>query len=169
MNGVVISQRGYCIALCYGLPSYQISRLQRVQNTAARLISCSHKYDLITTALVELHWLPIEYWMKFIYFLHVFKAINGLSPICLTDLFTHQPVPSRSPRSTDSNLLFVPRTFSAFGDRCFSVYGPRLWNTLPPHVKDAESTNQFIVLLKKHFLNKHFLSDLFLTVHAPHA
>ena len=30
--------------------------------------------------------------------------------------------------------------FSAFGDCCFSVSGPRLWNALPPHVKDAEST-----------------------------
>ena len=49
----------------------------------------------------------------------------------LTDLITHQPVPSRSLRSTDSNLLFVPRTSSAFGDRCFEkIYFETLCNEL---------------------------------------
>ena len=61
--------------------------------------------------LFELHWLPIEYRLKFKMRLHVFKVINNLSPTYLTDLITHQPVPSRSLRSTDSNLLFVQRTF----------------------------------------------------------
>ena len=119
------------------------------------LISCSHKYDHITPVLIELHWLPIEYRLKFKILLHVFKVINNnLSPTYLTDLITHQPVPSRSLRSTDSNLLFVPRTFSAFGDRCFSVCGPRLWNALPPYIKDAEYSNQFKVLLKTYFFKQ---------------
>ena len=133
VNSLVISQLDYCYSVYYGLPSYQFLRLQRVQNTAARLISCSHKYDHITPALIELCWLPIKYRLKFKILLHVFKVVNDLSPTYLTDLITHQSVSSRSLRSTDSNLLFVPRTFSAFGDRCFSVCGPRLWNALPPH------------------------------------
>ena len=122
VNSLVISQLDYCNAVYYGLPSYLILRLQRVQNTTARLISCTHKYDHITHVLIELHWLPIEYRLKFKILLHVFEVINGLSPTYLTDLITHQPVPSHSLQSTDSNLLFVPRTFSAFGDHCFSVY-----------------------------------------------
>ena len=157
VNSLVISQLDYCNAAYYGLPSYLILRLQRVQNTAARLISCTHKYDHITPVLIELHWLPIEYRLKFKIFLHVFKVINGLSPTYLTNLITHQPVPSRSLRSTDSNLLFVPRTFSAFGDCCFSVCEPRLWNELPTHIKDAESTNQFKVLLKTYFFKQAYL------------
>ena len=84
-------------------------------------------------------------------------ATNGLSPTYLTDLITHQPVPSRSQRSTDSNLLFVPCTFSAFGVRCLRVCGPRLWNALPPLIKDAESTNQFKVLLKTYFFKQAYL------------
>ena len=96
VNSLVISQLDYCNSIYYGLPSYLILRLQRVQNTAARLISCSHKYDHITPVLIELHWLPIEYRLKFKILLHVFKVINNLSPTYLTDLITHQPVPSRS-------------------------------------------------------------------------
>ena len=126
VNNLVISHLDYCNAVYYGLPNYLLLRLQKVQNTAARLISCTHKYDHITSVLIELHWLPIEYRLKFKILLHVFKVINGLSPTDLTDLITHHPVPSRSLRSTDSNLLFVPCTFSAFGDRSFGVCGPPL-------------------------------------------
>ena len=52
VNSQVISHLDYCNAIYYGLPSYLILRLQRVQNTAARLISCTQKYDHITPALV---------------------------------------------------------------------------------------------------------------------
>ena len=86
VNSLVISQLDYCNSVYYGLPSYLILRSQRVQNTTPRLISCSHKYDHITPALIELHWLPIEYRLKLKILLHVFKVINNLSPAYLTDL-----------------------------------------------------------------------------------
>ena len=84
VNSLAISQLDYYIALYYGLPSYLNIHLQRIQNTAPRLISCTHKYDHITPVLIELHWLPIEYRLKFKILLHVFKAINGLSPTYCT-------------------------------------------------------------------------------------
>ena len=108
-NSLVISQLDYCNAVYYGLPSYLILRLQRVQNNAARLISCTHTYDHITPVLIELHWLSIEYRLKFMILLHVFDVVTYL-----TDLITYQPVPSRSLRLTDSNLLLVSRTFLCF-------------------------------------------------------
>ena len=60
----------------------------------------------------------------------------------------------------------MPRTFSAFGDRCFSVCGPRLWNALPPHIKDAKSTNQFKVLLKTYFFKQAY--SRWLVSHCAH-
>ena len=91
LNSLVISQLDYCNSIYYGLPSYLILRLQRVQNTAARLISCSHKYDYITPVLIELHWLPIEYRLKFKILLHVFKVINNLSPTDVFEQFLAMP------------------------------------------------------------------------------
>ena len=80
LNSLVISEIDSCNALYYSLPSYLILRLQRVRNTAARLILCTHKFDHITPDLIELHWLPIKYRLKCKIFLHIFKVINGLSP-----------------------------------------------------------------------------------------
>ena len=46
-------------ALFYGLPQNQISRLQHIQNTAARVVTLSRKSCHITPILKELHWLPV--------------------------------------------------------------------------------------------------------------
>ena len=139
VNSLVISQLDYCNAVYYGLPSYLILRLQRVQNTAARLISCSHKYHHITPVLIELHWLPIEYRLKFKILLHVFKVINNLSPTYLTDLNTHQPVPSRSLRSTDLNTrLCIDLNIcqSMILRHFFSNLVP-VWNLLPESIASS--------------------------------
>ena len=37
-----------CNSLLYGLPKYHISKLQQVQNAAARLVMNTKKYDHIT-------------------------------------------------------------------------------------------------------------------------
>ena len=38
-----------------------INKLQRLKNSAARLITRKRKYDFITPVLVSLHWLPVQY------------------------------------------------------------------------------------------------------------
>ena len=47
-----------CNLLLYGLPKNQIEKFQRVQNCAARLVVNARRYDHITPAVIDLHWLP---------------------------------------------------------------------------------------------------------------
>ena len=47
-------------ALLYGLTQNQISHLQHIQNTAARVVTLSRKSCRITPILKELHWLPVS-------------------------------------------------------------------------------------------------------------
>jgi len=53
-------------------------------------------------------------------------------------------------RSTDTVMCVVRRSNNTFGDRCFASAGPRLWNTLPPHLRQCDSLGQFKRLLKTH-------------------
>ena len=48
----------YCNSLYLGLPDYQIQKIQRVQNAAARLVYNAGKHCHITPLLFKLHWLP---------------------------------------------------------------------------------------------------------------
>ena len=44
----------------YGISEGLMSRLQSVQNAAARLVSGARRYDHITPVLQELYWLPVR-------------------------------------------------------------------------------------------------------------
>ena len=52
-------------------------------------------------------------------------------------------------------LLVVPdRSVSCtYEDRAFSVVAPKLWNSLPYHIRNAESVFKFKSLLKTHLYN----------------
>ena len=50
----------YCNSILYGLPAYQIAKLQRVQNTAARLDYMIPKFAHISPYLKELHCFPLN-------------------------------------------------------------------------------------------------------------
>ena len=80
--------------------------------------------------------------------LMVFKAINGQAPSYLSDLL-HPHSATRSLRSSNKGLLHIPRSrLKLKGDRAFAVAAPRLWNQLPPDIRDAPSIYAFKSRLK---------------------
>ena len=78
VNALVYSCLDYCNALYSGLNQNLIHRLQLVQNTAARLITGTRKFEHITPVLAALHWLPVSFRIQFKILLVTFKALNGL-------------------------------------------------------------------------------------------
>ena len=139
----------YCNALLIGIQQDLIAKLQRLQNSAARIVSRTRKYEHITPVLIKLHWLPIKFRIQFKVLLLVYKALNGLAPKYIKELLV--PYKPRSHlRSETKGLLDEPRTRLKFGDRAFSISAPRLWNALPQRLKDSTSCQAFKKCLKTH-------------------
>jgi len=59
-TSIVHSKLDYCNSLYYGLPKFQINRLQHIQNTLARTIVQAPKFKHITPILKSLHWLKVS-------------------------------------------------------------------------------------------------------------
>ena len=140
--------------LLYGLPDYQIQRLQRVHNTAARILTLTRKYDHITPILRDLHWLPISQRIKYKIVLLTYRCLNGLAPAYLSDLLVPH-LPSCTLRTSDTNLLIIPKSRrKTFGDRAFACCAPRLWNNLPRHIRLSDSLSQLKTSLKSHLFQE---------------
>ena len=149
MQSLVMSLLDYCNALLIGIQQDLIAKLQRLQNSAARIVSRTRKYEHITPVLIKLHWLPIKFRIQFKVLLLVYKALNGLAPKYIKELLVPYK-PKRHLRSEAKGLLDEPRTRLKFGDRAFSISAPRLWNALPQHLKDSTSCQAFKKCLKTH-------------------
>ena len=142
-------------SLLFGLPEYQINRLQKIQNHAARLVTKTPGNMHITPVLKHLHWLPIRQRIEYKLLLHVYRALSGQGPSNMSDL-VQQYIPARSLRSAAQLQLVVPRTHSASGDRAFSCAAPRLWNSLPIGVRRSTSLQRFKRRLKTYLFGYAF-------------
>jgi hypothetical protein len=131
VHALVLSQLDYGNCLLVGLPATSLVRLQRVQNSAARLISGVRLRESITPTLRSFHWLPIYQRIEFKIAVLVFRCLIGLAPLYLTALISIRDS-GRETRSSSKLLLHSPRTRTkGFGDRAFSAAAPRIWNSLP--------------------------------------
>ena len=120
----VLSRIDYCNSLLAGLPKYQLDRLQRIQNNAARLILRSSKSEHVTPLLRSLHWLPVSDRIDYKVSSLAFSAINDSGPTYLSELL-HLYTPSRELRSSsDTRQLRIPHTRTKTnGQRTFSYQG----------------------------------------------
>jgi hypothetical protein len=148
VHAFITSRIDYCNSILYNLPESETKKLQRIQNVAARVV-LSKKGDFSATkALKSLHWLPIRQRISFKILLLVFKTIHNQAPIYLKELINVKTI-TRSLRSSSHLMLQVPKyNFTKYGDRAFSVAGPKLWNSLPNHIKSSETVDCFKGRLK---------------------
>ena len=147
---LVLSKLDQNNSLLHDLPECVLVKLQRVQNSAARLLCSAGRQFDAAPLLVSLHWLPIKKMIKFKIVLLVYKCLNGIGPLYLSELlsFYSNSESRQCLRSSSLDNLHVPRSSTKFGDRSFLVCAPKLWNSLPFNLRNSLSVKSFKKSLK---------------------
>ena len=147
----VTSRLDYCNCCLWGITSEELNRLQKLQNSTARIVSKSKSQDHITPVLRKLHWLPVRKRIDFKILCITYQCIYGNAPIYLKECIPRY-TPSRSLRSENQVLLKLPSVDDTnkvkFGKRSFQNSAPKLWNSLPSDVKSSKNIAAFKRKLK---------------------
>ena len=88
IHSLVTVRIDYCNFLLYGMPDSSLFQLQKVLNTAARILKKIPKFSYITDILKDLHWLPIRQCITFKILLLTYQAYHNTTPDYLCELIT---------------------------------------------------------------------------------
>ena len=159
--GLVMSHLDYSNSLYNGLPAVTIDKLQITPYLEAKVILNQPKFASATSAMFELHWLPIRQRIKYKLATIVFKCLstNYKAPYYLTDLLIQLSKPKRNLRSSMNsyNKLVIPFVKKkTFDEHSFSVTAPQIWNDLPDNLQEETNLETFKTKLKTHLFKQFY-------------
>lgn len=139
---------------CYiNLSEELLNKLERIQNLCIRFIFGLRKYDHVSEFREILKWPPIRLRRNTHILCLLYTVLfNPASPPYLKERFefignTH----NYTLRSDENLVLKIPSHKTSFYSKSFSVEAVRLWNSLPHHIRRAQSIQTFKRLVKAHF------------------
>lgn len=154
VESLALSIVNYCLPVYGTTNNTLMKRVQKLQNFAAKIcVGGARRRDHATPFITQMNWLKIERKVVFDVAVAVYKIQNNMYPEWFLQLPTITEVTHSMYTTRQHNNLHVPYTNTDCGARSLLVLGPRIWNTLPQHITNANSLYVFRKRLKEHLLN----------------
>ena len=149
----MFSRMNYGNALLLGDTDFDLTRLQRLQNRAARLIVLVRRDS--APLLRRLHWHPIRKRIEFKILVIKFKCVNSEAPDYLSNLIVSRKPTYANRSSHDNTLLSIPRQELAHIRQImrFKSLVHVCRNSLPTNMRQAKSLDIFKGQVKTHLFN----------------
>jgi len=152
---LVNSRLDYCNSLLYRASSSVLDKLQRVQNSAARLVCQAGRRSHSSPLLSALHWLPVRRRIDYKLAVLTYKVRQTKTPAYLERLLFPRQT-TRQLRSSNLPLFSVPAIRTELSRRAFQYSAPTVWNSLPENVTESETVSTFKKKLKTFLFNLAF-------------
>ena len=151
-NDLMPSRLDYCNSVLSGIAKTDLTKLQRILNRLARVVTKSPPFTCSVPLLCSLHWLPVKYRVHFKICLLTYKALYEEQFVYLRSLIATS-LQSRSLKSNRGITLSVPRIRTNTGARAFRSCALSLWTNLPLSVHSATSVATFRRRLKTYLFD----------------
>ena len=147
INSFVISNFNYCPLVWFIASANSVKKIENLQKRALRFLynDYTSSYDELlkksgksTIKVKNIKNLCIE----------IFKTLNNLNPSFMKDLFNYRVV-NHPVRDKYKLNLEIPKVNQVkYGVNSLKRFGPKIWNTLPYHIKSSENLEKFKSLMK---------------------
>jgi len=156
-SSLVSAKLDYANLILSRCPQKHIPRLQRVQHALARVVMQQAYHSSSSIELLkQLHWLPIEWRIRFKLATSTYKTLHTGHPPYLTDLLKYHKS-SVSTHSSTSQLLAIPWHNLSFGSRSFPVSAPKIWKfSLTPQIHQCQTLATCRCHWKTHYFQSAF-------------
>jgi len=142
---------------CNSTSTSSITKLQRLQNSLARVVLQQPRWTHAEPLLRSLHWLPVEYRVTYKLAVLTYNVRLTATPAYLNTLISNSVTVSRMTlRSSTRSLMAVPRTNTVCASRSFSVCAPVKWNSFPPKNQLCRCLKTFKSKLKTFLFSRAF-------------
>ena len=137
----------YCISTWGACSLTTLKPLIVLQNKIVRCIAATHRMSSAPPLYYSLGIFPLRNIFKYSVCCYVNKSMEqDRTEFSLISNERHQL------RSTNQQLLFVPRTHSTHSRQCIKFIGPRTFNSLPIEIRAISDFVSFKCVLKRHIL-----------------
>ena len=136
-------------------------RIQTLRNKCIRFCLQLDKMSHISQKEFEtINWLPVKERYNQCVNSSAFKYFDNQCPHYLNEVFMKAPESSLSLRNSHQKLK-QPFRKTKTGQNALSYIGLALWNKVPKEIKRTTSLNAFKHNLKKHYLKKNLVRQIF--------
>ena len=166
---LIHSHINYAIEIWGSAFKTEVDKILILQKRAMRMMTFNDKFPVVPGPLnpsnpifASLEILKVDDMHKYQVAKFIFKSINKLTPenfhhwfLMNSEVYDHK---TRSNFKIDDktavNNLFIPSARTThYGMKLIKVSGPRIWNSLPTHLKQVTTLEIFLKKLKDHFLS----------------
>ena len=129
INSLVFSKLFYCSNVWSSTSKCNITKLQRIQNFACRIVCRARKYEHVTPFLKKLNRLPVASKLYLRDAIMTFKCMAGRAPKYLSSQFIkREEVSSR--KAKNCQMLHIPFFKTSSGQKIFYFRSVDFWNNL---------------------------------------
>ena len=149
---LILPQLDYCCVALTDITSQHNLKLQRALNACVRF-ACNAKWDEhITPYYRRMRWLGTEARRHYFVACQLYRILNTKQPQILFNCLNYRTAESSRARAA-RNLLSLQLCRTEMYKRSFNFTASKLWNSLPPHIREAESISIFKYRMYEHLLN----------------